>query len=131
MPKAIGQWSVISVEFGGPADGVPTWIAAATVTGKRRTRVSETMDDADVTSLEDAARQFQPTHENGSVELEINVPTTGRVFTGKIGHYCRVTVKEVTGLTGLIYTGFVSAIQYEAGDGAQTETVTIKYGVNV
>jgi len=127
----IGQNSLVSIEFGGTQDGAPTFAAPVTVTGKRSSEVSITAATADLSALEDIVSQAQVTRTSASVDLEVLIPSTGRVFIGKEGHYCRVNISPLsTQLTPEVYAGVITAIRVSLPDGPQTERVTIMVGAN-
>lgn len=121
----------IGVKFGAAWDGTPNWDANATTltcyarSYRRRTSVGT----VEMGALCDTTEKHAPTRESGEITMELLVDlSVGPLFQDKNGYYCQ-TIYDSGATT---YTDYGMIISAELGgelDGAQTESVTIKLGV--
>lgn len=137
--RVISQDAVVTFIFSDAAAGT----AAPTYGGSALTLISnglaselsvdEKLDTVAVHGIGDTRKKLRAKRGTTNCSISKFILTTGAIgmLTGgsKIGYMGKLSVKEQTSLTAVVYEGLVTECSWRAGDDAQMETLTLECDV--
>jgi hypothetical protein len=131
--KLIGQDQTVTITLGGAATGAaPSYSGgAAQLANLKSLSIDESVETTDVSALGDGLKKLRVRRSSAKLKVDLLVPSTGRQFANYVGYYVKVEHKALSSLGSTIdYEGIITAVNYSAPDGEQTESLEIEVGAD-